>query len=243
VSTCQSIIDNARVHLNDPNKTFWSDAELLVHLNAGAKDCWRHVQNLLQDYFFQIIEDGTVTQDVNATTLTIATSPTPKIYKIQGIEPVTQANYPALNYFPRKYMHPDMVRARTADAVDPGSCGPAYYAIAGRGNDALPTIYVAPKFTAQVPIRLVFTPGIGTLLIGDANPIPGESDQALENFIVAYAKPKETDEDGAGQNPGTPDAGWLAMYKAERDSMCVSLDPRQEDQPDVAEGVHENFIE
>ncbi len=40
-----------------------------------------------------------------------------------------------------------------------------------------------------------------------------------------------------------PDPDWLALYATEKTNIEVFVTPRQEDEPDVAEGVHEMFQE
>ncbi len=73
-----------------------------------------------------------------------------------------------------------------------------------------------------------------TLLDTDSNPIPGESDNALIAWCVAYAKAKEQETEQR-----VPDPGWLAIYNTEKQGLLVALTPRQEQEEEIAEGLFE----
>jgi hypothetical protein len=227
--TATEILAASRVNLIESAANFWADAELLTHLNRGVSDLWRAISNVHQDYFFTT----SIAASMAANTATLTAVPT-DVSIILGIEPVTPASYPSLNFFPRRYTHPDMVAARAQDAEDPGSAGPIYYAPTGAGGPVgAPVIYVAPKITAAVPLRLTYVPTIPTLVGATANPIPGQSDQALIAWVTAHALGKQASQ--------VPDAGWMAVYKVEKDNILLFVAPRQDDEPDVAEAIFEGY--
>jgi hypothetical protein len=62
------------------------------------------------------------------------------------------------------------------------------------------------------------------------NPIPGESDQALIAYIVAFARAKERED-------RSPDPNWIAVYANEKQSILTRLTPRQSQEPDVVEAL------
>lgn len=228
-----ALIAQARVTLLEATPSFFADAELLVHLNLGVKDLWRAISDNFQDYFFSIDD---ATQDANAVQL--SSVPT-DLAKVLGIEPANLTAAPSLKYFPRKYMSADMQNARAAAAQDPGNAGPIFYAVTGAGGPVgAPVIYVAPKLTSTVALKLVYTPTTPamTLTPDSANPIPGESDDALISWIIAHALARDAED-------RKPDPDWLAKYGTEKTNILTFLTPRQEDEPDVAEGVHELWID
>ena len=83
-----------------------------------------------------------------------------------------------------------------------------------------PTVQVAPKISSALNLRFVYVPGIPVKVIGDDNPIPGQSDKALHAYCMAFALAKE-------QEDKMPHPGWLQVYKTEKDSMLQRLTPRQ----------------
>jgi hypothetical protein len=228
------IINDCRAKLVETTASFWTDAELLRLVNAGIADLWRAISDNFQDYFFTVNES--VTHVAGSRTLTGVPS---GVAKVLTIEPVTRSSYPSLNYFPRPYNSPEMSNARARDAIDPGQAGPCYYAITGAGAPiAAPTIYVEPRVSVTVPIRLAYTPTTPklTVAVGQANPVPGESDQALIDYVMAHALAKERED-------RKPDPDWLSLYGTEKQNILTFCTPRQNDEPDVAEAIFEQFTD
>jgi hypothetical protein len=228
------IIASVRDKLVEPTAVYWTDARLLEHINAARKDLWRAIQDNFQDYFFAVNES--VSQGTNAATLSSVPA---GVAKVTMIEPVSRSTYPGLNYFPRSYDHPDMIAARASDAVDPTQAGRVFYAITGAGAPvAAPTIYVAPKFTSAVALRLVYIPVLANLTIGadQENDVPGESDDAIIAFVIAHALARERED-------RKPDPDWLAKYATEKTNILTALTPRQNDEPDVAEALFESWTD
>lgn len=229
-----AILAAARDKLLETTESFFDDDELLRSLNLGVKDLWRSISDTFQDYFFTI---GSVSQAANATSL--SSVPT-DVAKVQGIEPSDLSASPSLKYFPRKYTDADMQNARGASAQDPGSAGPIFYAVTGAGGPVgAPTIYVAPKLSSAVALKLIYTPTTPAMTLTPTdtpNPIPGESDDALIAWVIAHALARDAED-------RKPDPDWLAKYATEKTNILTFLTPRQEDEPDVAEGVHEPWID
>jgi hypothetical protein len=76
-------------------------------------------------------------------------------------------------------------------------------------------------------------PTIPTLVGATTNPIPGQSDQALIAWVTAHALGKQANQ--------VPDAGWMTVYKVEKDNILLFVAPRQDDEPDVAEAIFEGY--
>jgi len=239
--TAAQLIAIVRGHVVEATATYWSDLELLALANLGVKDLWRRIVNTHQDYFFQsdtgcsLIADTLDLQDVPS-----------NVSIVIGLEPVTPSSYPSMNFFPRRFTHPDMIGARSLEAQDAGSCNRMFYSVTGPGGPiGSPTIYVAPKVTSTIPIRLTFVPLAPEMVLTApnaqqtlSNPVPGESDNAIVAWTTAYALAKEP---GAG-GERIPDAGWMAIYEAQALGIIVFVTPRQDDEPEVAEGVHEIWM-
>jgi hypothetical protein len=229
--TGTAIIAHIRGHIVEPTAFYWTDAQLLTHINLGIKDLWRAISDNFQDYFFEINE--AVIQAASATTL--SSVPT-NVAKVNLIEPVNQEGYPQLHYFPRSYNSADMQTARAQSAQDPAQCGPIFYAVTGAGAPVgAPTIHVAPKISASVTLRIAFTPTTPTIIAADNNPVPGESDDALIAWGVAHALARERED-------RKPDPDWIAKYATEKANVLTFLTPRQNDEEDIVEAVHEPWI-
>lgn len=225
------IITMSRDRLQEPVPAFWSNAELLRYGNRGVRDMWRRLKTTNQDFFHQI--STIVTQDVNATQLSAV--PT-NVSQIHGIEPVDLQRFNCLYYRRKDYNHIDFTTARASDAVDPINGSIIWYAPTQAGAPiAAPVILVAPKVSAQVALRLTFTPTVGNELVStDPNPIPGESDNALMHWICAFAKGKQRPDQ-------KPDPDEMAMYKDEMATIVASETPRDDSEPEVVEAMFEDY--
>lgn len=225
-----SIVTNARVHLIEASASFWSDAELLQHAQFACQDLWKAIIDLYQDYFLTIDETN-VSQAASTSTLTGVPA---DLFRVKAIEPRTLDLNTNVIYRPLDLTHPDFMRARAETTV--GGAGQIiYYDIVSTGAPAgTPTIYVAPQLSAALLLRLIYIPTLSTSLTN--NPIPGHSDNAVMAWVIAYARAKER-EDRA------PDSEWLAIYGTDKQNLLTSLTPRQEDEPDYAEGLFEDSWE
>jgi hypothetical protein len=227
VATASVLIARARAHLRESTESFWSDAELLDHLNAGVRDLWRAIKDTYQDYFWA---EATVTLAANASTLSGVPG---DLATILGIEPSDPAAYPAVQFFERDFMSADFRAARAVPAVDPSFGGVFYYRATGAGAPpSTPTIHVAPRSTRTLTLRLVYSPTVPALTLApdSTNPIPGESDHALVAWVVAYARAKERED-------GSPDPNFLAVYATEKGNIVATLSPRTAEDPPEVDGV------
>lgn len=229
------LIDIIRNHLNEPEEDlvngFWTDDELAAHIDKGARDLWRAINDNFQNYFITI--DATnVSLAANSSTLTGVPS---DVSIIRGLEVRDLANSRGVVFEHRDYMHPDMQRARGLSAQDPSYGLKIFYCITGAGSPiAAPTIHVAPQINAALNLRLVYVPTLTAIDPDDSNPIPGESDNALVAWGVAYALAKQNEDQ-------KPDAGWLSIYATEKKNLLTSLTPRQTEDEEVAEAFFEDI--
>lgn len=229
--TTTEIIAQARDKLVEGTQFYWTDANLLAELNLGVKDLWRAISDNFQDYFFEV----STAASMAANSFTLSSVPT-NIAKILSIEPSDQEAYPSLHFFPRAYNSPDAQTARAQSAMQPDNAGPIYYSVTGAGAPiGAPVIYVAPKISATVALRISFTPTTPILTAGQSNPVPGESDAALIAWVIAHALGRERED-------RKPDPDWIAKYATEKANILTFLSPRQEDEPQFVEGVHEPWI-
>lgn len=230
-TTIQTLVDISRRHLLEATAKFWTDAELVALANRGIRDLWRAIQDNYQDYFLTV---DTTLVSMAASTGTLNGVPA-DVSIVRGIEARTLTAYPSLHFRPKNYTHADFQTARAQSAIDPVNGGTIWYAPVGAGAPVgAPTIYVAPQVNSEVLLRFIYVPTFAEKAIGDTNPIPGESDQAIIAWIVAYARAKER-EDRA------PDEGWLGVYATEKKNILVALTPRQQDEEDVAEAFFEPY--
>lgn len=241
-TTVASILSQVRSQLVEPTAKFWSDDELKAIMRLGALDLWGAILDLHQDHYFKIVgkssdSDGPV---LRANAIEVSNIPD-DCFRILLIEPRDTSSTGTghqVMFVPRKYNHPDFIIARTLDAQDPSSL-PArqiYYQITGQGSPVeAPHILTAPLLNGDLPIRLAYNPTIWPdSEHPENNPVPGESDNALKAWTIAYARAKETEE-------RTPDAGWLAVYATEKQLILTRLTPREEQEPEVVEDLFQGY--
>lgn len=226
-----TIITQARQKLGELTPRFWSADELTSIMTLGIQDLWGAIIDLHQDHFVKIS-----TVPVLAADATEITGIPEDCFRVQLIEPAdttASGSARAVLFSPRKYNHPDFIAARTQASTDP-SIAPTqvYFQVTGLGPPIeAPKILTAPKVSSAISLRLVYNPSVE---IADYNPIPGNSDNALKAWVIAYAVAKER-EDGA------PDAGWLGVYAAEKQNILIRLTPRQEQEPEVVEDLFQGY--
>lgn len=223
------ILRQVRNHLTEISPASWTDEELLDLANNGIKDLWRRINDLFQDYF--VTEDATnVTLPANTTTL--AGVPI-NVFRVVSIEPrvVGPDNpNPGLIFKPADYNAPVFVRARAEGVVEP--CNRViWYCLQQAGAPVnAPVIRIAPMVSSAVDLRLVFNQTLDAVDEDDDNPIPGESDNAVIAWTIAYARAKERDD-------RAPDPEWLAVYATDKNNLITQLTPRQVQEPAVVEGM------
>ena len=229
------LVTQVRNQLIETTANFWSDDELKAIMRLGAVDLWGAILDLHQDHYF-LVNDKDVYLRANDTQLS---GIPPDCFRITLIEPRDTTSMAAghqVMFVPRKYNHPDFIIARTLDAADPTSL-PArqiYYQITGEGSPVGPPIVrTAPLLNADLAIRLCYNPTLAWDATGK-NPVPGESDNALKAWTIAYARAKETE-------TRPPDATWLAVYATEKQLILTRLTPREEQEPEVVEDLFQGY--
>lgn len=229
MATTLSTLETAvRFRLNEPTANYWSSAELVAIMNLGIHDLWRSVNDLHTNHFCTI--DATnVSLSASASTLTGVPSDCVRVHMLEVRDLSSSGSHRYLTFEPKAYNHADFQAARAADAIAPTCGGVIYYTLIGAGGPvSAPTVRVAPQVSSAVSLALTYVPTLGTLTTSDNNPIPGEADNAVICWTVAYARAKERDD-------RAPDPGWLQMYATEKQNILVSLTPRQDQEPQVAE--------
>lgn len=231
-TTISQIETLARTRLDEATPRFWSSDEMTAIIIAGIKDLWREIVNLKQEHFLTIDED--VTLAANDDELTDVPTDVHKVYLIEALDGSETSSNRGLAFKPLDYNDPKFINARNLSDIDPQD-DIIYYAIIAAGSPVgAPTIKVAPQVTSEVELRFVYVPTISsTLATGSDVPIPGDVDNALVAWTVAYARAKER-EDRA------PDPSWLASYKAEKDRILNSLGTRQYQEPLFVDALFES---
>lgn len=230
-----TIRDKARKTLLETSAGFWTDAELLEHEVDCIRDLWGAIVDLHQEHFFTV--DAT-NVSLAADTATLTGVPS-DVFRVLLIEPrdVTQsASGRNTTFVPRDYNSKEFIQARSIPAQAPANGPVIYYAISQAGAPVgSPTIHIAPNLSSALNLRLVYIPTLvdgASWLASSTNPIPGESDNAIFAWTVAYARAKERDD-------RSPDPNWLAVYGTEKQNILTRLTPRQEQEPEYAEGMFE----
>lgn len=231
-----SLITAARFHLKEPTARFWSDVELLGLATRGMTDLWAAVMDLHQEHFLTInVDDVTLASD--ATTLTGVPADTFRVHLIEPANTTETGTSRNIVFVPRDYNHKDFVAARAQSSTDPFGDLTIYYALTGAGSPiGAPTVQTAPMISSAIDLRFVYVPALGVsqYTVNTNNPIPGESDNALIAWIVGFARAKERED-------RMPDPGWLAVYATEKQSLLTRMTPRQTQEPNVVDGLFEEY--
>ena len=228
-----AIRTQARRHIIESTALFWSDDELLDIILNGARDMWGSIAELNEEHFLTV-DVTNVSLAASGTTLTGVPADTLRVHIIEPRDTTDAGASRSITFIPREYNSPDFTGARTATTFDPAQGGVIYYCVTQAGAPvAAPTVLVAPSPSTAINLRFAYIPTLSTSLTAASNnPIPGESDQALVNWTVAYARAKER-EDRA------PDPAWFRAYQLEKDKILLRLTPRQDQEPTVAAAVFE----
>ncbi len=235
-----TIVANARVHLRAPTvqtgsvsaDTFWTDSELLAHTIRGCRDLWRSLVDLHQDHFLEIVTTPTIAASGDRIIGVPKNVMRPIL--IQPADTSDTGNNRTLKFTPAKYNSTEFRRALAMSPLDPTQDGEVFYVITKAGSPvAAPEILIAPLLSQAMAVRIAYIPTLQPLSADSINPIPGESDLALEAFTTAYALAK--------QDPDNkPDTTWMAVYGTEKQSILIVSEPRQDQQPRVVRGVFDD---
>ena len=222
-----------RRHLIETTASYWSSAELIDIMNQGIKDLWRDIVDLKQEHF--LTNDTTnVTMAASTATLTGVPADVHKVYLIEPVDATANSTNKGLVFAPLDYNHKYFQAARTLSAVDPAN-NQIYYSVTGAGaptGTSSTVIYVAPQVSSAVSLRFVYVPTLATKTTSDNNPIPGEADNALIAWTVAFARAKERED-------RSPDPNWLAVYSTEKAHLLQSLGMRQYHEPTYVDAIFE----
>jgi len=233
-TTFTVLTTRTRERLVETTASFWTDAEILAFLIDGAKDLWRAILDLNQEHF--LTNDVTnVSLAADATSLTGVPTDVFRVAIIEPRDTTSDGSAPDLQFLPRDFNHPDFAAARSVAAQSPNGIQVFYCLINAGAPVAAPSILTAPKLNAAVTLRLVYNQTLGTLTGSSDNPIPGEADNALINYAMAYLMGKQT------EGNLTPDPEWLSLYATEKKNILIALTPRQTQEPETVEGYMEEY--
>jgi len=223
---------------------FWTEQELLDILILGAKDLWRSIIDLHQGHFTTILDDQSCVYPVGVSGTTTSFTGVPTdCFRILMIEPHALGDPTAVassswTYFKPKQFHSQAFQmARSQSLLNSQQALTVYYDLLNAGSPVgAPSIVGAPPVSASIPIRLVYVHTLATLVETSLNPIPGESDNALIAWCVAWAFAKQRED-------RMPDPAWLAIYSTDKQSLLTALTPRQEQEEEVVEGLFDGLYE
>lgn len=222
----------ARQRLEETTPKFWTSAELVAIIIAGIKDLWRDVVDLKEEHFITI--STSVTQAADTATLSSVPTDVHKVIMITPLDVTNNSTNAGLIYRPADYNSHYFQNALTRDNIDPRN-DVIFYAITSQGAPVgAPTIRVAPKTTSAVSLSFAYVPVVGTLTGASNVPIPGEADNALVAWTVAYARAKEREDRG-------PDPSWLGVYATEKVHLLQSLGVRQYQEPMTVDALFESY--
>lgn len=210
---------------------FWSDDELLDWMTAGAQDLWRSFVDLHEAHFLTV-DITNVSLAASTATLTGIPADCYRVSLIQPRDTTSTSSTRFIRFQPADYNSDNFIGALSMDTFDPSNGGVIFYAITQAGPpSSTMTIYVAPQITTALNLRFVYTPTLATTLsMNSVNPIPGQSDQALVTWTLAFARAKERED-------RSPDPNDLAVYATEKQACLVVSAPRQEQEPRVVKGI------
>lgn len=231
-----SVIAAARVKLKETTAKYWTDAELLADFQLGVNDMWGAVIDLNQEHWLTVDEQN-VYLDANNDSLRGVPG---DCFRVHLIEPrsLSTTGTGQVMFWPRQFKSADFRNARAYSAQDP-SCGlNVFYTLTQAGSPVVaPTVLTAPRLSASLPLRFVYAPGpqANALTLDSNNPVPGESDNALRAWVIAYALSKVRDDK-------SPDPNWLAIYATEKQNLLVRMAPRQDQEPEIVEDLFMGFM-
>ena len=228
-STFAELQASLRESLNEDTASFWSSTEIHDILVNGAKDLWRDVADLKQEHYLRV-NNTDVYLPSGAGELAGIPQDVHKVYLIEPRDVSSDTGHSSVVFTPRDYNHDDFRAARTAGTAYP-PYGEFFYAITGAGS---PTdtvrIRVAPSTSADLNVSFAYVPTLDPMYSESIVPIPGEANNALIAWGMAFARAKERED-------RMPDPGWLAIYKTEKEHLLQSLGLRQYQEPTITDGI------
>lgn len=234
MATLLSAIETqSRRHLLETTASFWTSAEIIDIINKGIFDLWRDVVDLKQEHFLTV--DATnVSMAASTSTLTGVPTDVHKIYLIEPRDLASTSANTGLIFDQREYNSDEFRAARSNDAVDPTNNIIFYSAIGAGGPVGAATVRVAPQVNSAVNLTFIYVPIIAALAASGTVPIPGEADNALIAWTIAYARAKERED-------RSPDPAWLTVYATEKQHILQSLGLRDYSKPTYVTAVFEDY--
>lgn len=235
-----TLVTNARTTLLETSaqslamsQPFWTDAELLVYAIDGVKELWRAILDLHQGHFLTIDETN-VSQEAGAFVLSGVPADVFRVELLEQRDQTTANQVTNLEYLPRPINHADFSGARSVGTVSPGG-RTVYFAVINAGAPVgTPVIEVAPALSATVLLRLIYAPVLPALTAASINPIPGESDHAIQAWIIAHGRAKERED-------RSPDPSWMSVYASDKQHLLTAMTPRQTQEPDVVDALFASY--
>lgn len=229
-----TIIANARQTLLEPAEVTngqWTDAYLTAIANHAMKDLWKGIIDLYHDHFITTdITNMSIAADAE-----VITGVPADLFRIRMIQPRTlgpSSSNQGLIFKPRTIVHPDFVQASAYRAAPPREMV-VYYAVVNAGAPvAAPAIQIAPKLSSAVLLTVKYIPVLAAVGLAAANPIPGESDKAIEEYVIAFALTKDREDK-------SPDPEHISIYATEKRNLLVALAPRSDQEPEFVAGLWE----
>ncbi len=227
-------ISLVRQRLIEPTPNFWTDDELVQIAISGIRDLWRDIADLKQEHFLtKNVTD--VHFPANSKVLAGVPADVHKIYMIEPLDLSENGSSHGLLFKPLPYNDNLFQLARSRGSIDPQN-DTIFYALSGQGSPAAATIVdCAPMVSSNVRLNFVYVPTLPTALsVDDFIPIPGEADNAVVAWTVAYARAKERED-------RSPDPMWLQVYAAEKAHVLQALGLRQYQEPSYAKAMFEEY--
>lgn len=232
-TTISTIETLARQRLIETTARFWTSSELTDIIAAGVRDLWRDIVDLKGEHYLTI-NNTDVTFQASSSTLQGVPADVHKIYLLEALDGGDTGSNTGLTFTPLDYNHKFFQAARAMAAVDPANTT-LYYAITSQGAPVgAPIIRVAPQVTTAVSVSFCYVPTLGLLTTNSVVPVPGEADNALVAWCVAFARAKERED-------RSPDANWLAVYATEKQHLLQSLGIRQYQEPTYVDAIFEEY--
>lgn len=222
-----------RQRLIEPSAVFWTDDELIQIAILGIRDLWRSTCDLKQEHFLKI-DNEHVVMPANSFVLTGVPDDVHKVYIIEPRDITETSTNHGVVFEPRDYNNKFFQQARAMPGIDP-TTATIYYSIHQQGAPVnSPEIRVAPKINSDMNISFAYVPVLGVLAGTDRVPIPGEADNAIIAWTVAFARAKERED-------RSPDPAWLTIYATEKQSILQGLGVRQYQEPSYVEAQFEEY--
>jgi hypothetical protein len=232
-----TLIRQVRISLRDEltqlvsGDPYWSDQEICDYMTDGMQILWRAIVDLY-DHHFTVVDEENMYIEANVGRVYGVPD---TVHRVTTLEPrvVGPDNpNPSVVFTPADWNSNNFTVARAQRASSPRGMQIFYTLMAEGAPVSAPVIRIAPRVTEGMLLSCTYVSTLVPLTLGGYNPIPGQSDAALKAYAMAYCYAK-TREDNK------PDPGWLAIFATERTDLMAKLDKRQDQQPDIVEGMFE----